>query len=100
MRPLCSRKKDFATRQDIYAYDTLAWALYKNHLPQDAAKAMTEALKLGTQDATFFYHAGMIQGRLGHKEEAKSYLERALALNPHFSLLFADNARQTLAALT
>jgi len=90
MRPLCSR---------IYAYDTLAWALYKNNLPQDAAKAMTEALKLGTQDATFFYHAGMIQDRLGNKEEAKRYLERALALNPHFSLLFADNARQTLAAL-
>lgn len=92
-------KKDLATRQDIYAYDTLAWAMYKNNLPEDAAKAMTEALKLGTQDATLFYHAGMIQERLGHKEEAKHYLERALALNPHFSLLLAERARQTLAAL-
>jgi tetratricopeptide (TPR) repeat protein len=92
-------KKDFATRQDIYAYDALAWALYKNNLPEDAAKAMTQALKLGAQDATFFYHAGMIHSRLGHKEQARSYLERALALNPHFSILFADSARQTLAAL-
>lgn len=92
-------KKDFATRQDIFSSDTLAWALYKNNLLEDAAKAMTEALRLGTQDATFFYHAGMIHYRLGHKQEAKDYLERALALNPHFSLLFADSARQTLAML-
>jgi len=93
-------RKDFATRQDIYAYDVLAWALYKNDLLEDAAKAMTEALRLGTQDATFFYHAGMIHNRLGHKDEAKRYLERALALNPHFSLLLAESARRTLAALT
>jgi tetratricopeptide (TPR) repeat protein len=92
-------KKDLATRKDVYAHDTLAWALYKNNLLEDAAKAMSEALKLGTQDATFFYHVGMIHYRLGHKEEAKTYLKRALALNPHFSLLFADSARQTLAAL-
>jgi tetratricopeptide (TPR) repeat protein len=92
-------KKDFATRQDIYSYDTLAWALYKNNLLEDAAKAITEALKLGTQDATLFYHAGMIHYRLGHIEESRKYLETALALNPHFSLLLADSARQTLAAL-
>jgi hypothetical protein len=41
----------------------------------------------------------MIHDRLGHKEEARSYLERSLALNPHFSLLFADRARQTLEAI-
>jgi tetratricopeptide (TPR) repeat protein len=93
-------KKDLALRQDIYSFDTLAWALYKNDLLEDAAKAMAQALKLGTQDATFFYHAGMIQDRLGHKAEARSYLERALALNPHFSLLLADSARQSLAALS
>jgi tetratricopeptide (TPR) repeat protein len=92
-------RKDFATRQDIYAYDALAWALYKNDLVEDAAKAMTEALRLGTQDATFFYHAGMIHHRQGHKDEARRYLERALALNPHFSLLLADSARQTVTAL-
>jgi tetratricopeptide (TPR) repeat protein len=92
-------KKDLATRKDIYAYDALAWSLYKNNLLDDAAKAMTVALKLGTQDATFFYHVGMIHYRLGHKEEAKSYLERALALNPHFSIRFTDSAQQTLAAL-
>ncbi|HLJ92212.1 MAG TPA: tetratricopeptide repeat protein [Gemmataceae bacterium] len=91
--------KDLATRQDIYSYDTLAWALYKNHRAEEAVKAMAVALKLGTQDATFFYHAGMIEHQLGHKAEAKRYLERALALNPHFSLLLADSARQTLAAL-
>jgi tetratricopeptide (TPR) repeat protein len=92
-------RKDLATRKDIYAYDTLAWALCKNNLLEDAAKAMTEALKLGTQDAAFFYHAGMIQNRLGHKREARSYLMRALALNPHFSIRLADSARETLAAL-
>jgi tetratricopeptide (TPR) repeat protein len=92
-------ERDFAARKDIYAYDTLAWALYKNNRLDEALKAMTEALKLGTQDASLFYHAGMIHDRLGHKEQARGYLERALALNPHFSILLADRARQTLAAL-
>ncbi len=84
---------------DVYAHDTLAWALCKKGQFKDAAEAMDEALKLGTKDASLFYHAGMIQAGLGDKDKARDWLKKALDLNPHFSLLQAEKARKTLAGL-
>jgi tetratricopeptide (TPR) repeat protein len=92
-------RKDLEVRQDVYAHDALAWALCKNGRYQEAATAMAEALKLGTQDAAFFYHAGMIYRGLGDQDKARTYLQKALALNPHFSILQADRAKAALAAL-
>ncbi|HTE18584.1 MAG TPA: tetratricopeptide repeat protein [Armatimonadota bacterium] len=92
-------EQDLAQRKDVFGYDALAWALYKNGRAGEASKAMAEALKLGTRDARLFYHAGMIHGRLGDTEKARDYLGRALALNPHFSLTQAEEARKALAAL-
>ena len=72
---------------------------HKEGRPDEAAKAMTEALKLGTRDARLFYHAGMIYHRLGDRAGAGTPLRPGpQALNPHFSLRDADEARQTLAA--
>ena len=92
-------KKELEVRQDIYAYDLLAWTLYKNGQPQEALAAMTEALKLGTQDARLFFHAGMIYHQLGDIAKAKTYLQRALTTNPHFHIFHADVAKRTLEGL-
>ena len=94
---LAMRELDY--RRDIYAYDLLAWSLYKNDKVEEARDAIEKALKLGTQDAKLFFHAGMIYHRLGEKEEAKQYLAKALATNPHFHILFADEAARTLKGL-
>jgi tetratricopeptide (TPR) repeat protein len=91
--------QELEIRQDIYAYDVLAWALYKNDQPQEALTAVTEALKLGTQDARLFFHAGMIHHRLTAHEKARDYLQRALATNPHFHILHAEVAERTLKAI-
>ena len=56
-------------------------------------------MKLGTRDAKLYYHAGIIYYRLGDRELAREYLEHALGLNPHFPLLYEDDARQTLSEL-
>jgi tetratricopeptide (TPR) repeat protein len=92
-------ERDLTARQDVYAHDTLAWALCKNKRFAEAAREMDRALKLGTQDASLFYHAGIIQHGLGNRDQARAYLDRALALNPHFSLRQAAVARQTLAEI-
>jgi Flp pilus assembly protein TadD len=60
---------------------------------------MTEAMRLGTQDPMLYYHAGMIYHRLGRQDQARLYLEHALALNPGFSVLGAEQARKTLVGL-
>ena len=98
-RALDLAQKELEARPDVYGYDALAWALYKEGRPGEAAKAMAEALKLGTRDARLFYHAGMIYDRLGDRAKAATWLGRALALNPHFSLRDAEEAQRTLAAL-
>ena len=89
-------KRELDYRKDIYAYDLLAWNLYKNGKLAEARDAIDEALKLGTKDAKLFYHAGMIHYRLGDQDKAKEFLNRALSTNPHFHILFADTAAQTL----
>ncbi|HEU0020784.1 MAG TPA: tetratricopeptide repeat protein [Dehalococcoidia bacterium] len=91
--------RELAVRQDIYAYDALAWALYQKDRLDEAAEFIKEAMKLGTQDPNLYYHAGMIHYRLGDREVARRYLEHALDLNPHFSVLYEDHARKALAEL-
>jgi tetratricopeptide (TPR) repeat protein len=85
-------KRELDYRKDIYAYDVLAWSLYKNGKVAEARDSIDEALKLGTKDAKLFYHAGMIHYRLGDQDKAKAFLNRALSTNPHFHILFADKA--------
>lgn len=93
-------RRDLEVRKDIYAYDTLAWALAKNGRAKDAQQAMTEAMKLGTQDASLFYHAGVIYEQLGDRERARDYLNRALKLSPAFSLTQSVKASQLLNKLS
>lgn len=79
--------------------DAYAWALHANHRDVEALAWERKAMALGTRNALFFYHAGMIEKSLGHPAAAKSYLQRALATNPHFNPLAVPVARRTLAGL-
>jgi len=89
-------KRELEYRRDIYAYDVLAWNLYKNGKLDEALNAIKEALKLGTKDAKLYFHAGMIYRRMGEREKAEEYLRRALSTNPHFHIFHADLAERTL----
>jgi tetratricopeptide (TPR) repeat protein len=91
--------RELSVRQDIYAYDTFAWALFKNGRYQEAAEAMVQAMKLGTQDALLYYHAGLIQAALGDRQGAREMLTTALNINPYFGLLQAPIAQTTLIEL-
>jgi tetratricopeptide (TPR) repeat protein len=94
---LALRELDY--RRDIYAYDVIAWSLYKNGQKAEASEAIEKALRLGTKDGKLFYHAGMIYNSLGAKDKAKEYLTRALSINPFFHPVFAETAAQTLKRL-
>jgi len=96
---LALARKSFENRPSIHGADALAWVLYKNGNYQEAQKYSEEALRLGTKDALKLFHAGMIALELGNETQAREYLEQALAINPHFSILDAGQARETLKAL-
>jgi len=87
---------DFELRQDVYTYDVLSWALFKNRRFEEARKASDEALKLGSPEALFLYHAGMIANAVGDPRAARKLLGRALELNSGFDLRQAAIARTTL----
>jgi tetratricopeptide (TPR) repeat protein len=89
---------ELENRKDIYGYDALAWSLHKGGRNSEAAHAMDQALRLGTQDPMLFYHAGMIHYALGNAERAKTYLEKAVSLNPYF--LYGTEVQQTLGELS
>ena len=91
---------EYERRGSIQAADVLAWALYKSGRYEEARDYSQEALRLDTQDALLLFHAGMIANELGDSEQARAYLERALAINPHFSILYQDEARTTLDELS
>ena len=90
---------ELESRKDLYGYDAAAWAYYKNGKFEEARVLMDQAMALGTRDARLFYHAGMIALQLGDEAQAREYLEQALTINPHFSVLYADEARTTLDTL-
>ncbi|MEZ6131695.1 MAG: tetratricopeptide repeat protein [Planctomycetaceae bacterium] len=92
-------RQDLQVRSDVYAHDTLAWALHRNGQHTEAASVMQRAIQLGTQDPMLHYHAGMIYASRGQPGQAAAELRKALQLNPQFDLLAADIARQTLAAM-
>jgi tetratricopeptide (TPR) repeat protein len=92
-------KNELAVRHDIYTWDILAWVLFKNSMVPEAAEAIDKALALGTGDALLDFHAGMIELQLGRSERAQRLLENALTLNPHFHLVYAGQAQESLLQL-
>ena len=93
---LTAAEAELASRPDVYGYDVLAWVLFKNGRFAEAAQASEQALRLGTPEALFHYHAGMIAAAQGNSEQAKTHLTTALALNPHFDFYQVQIAQETL----
>ncbi len=91
--------KEFEVRHDVYTWDALAWALYKNGKYQEASDAMENALRPGVKDALLFFHAGMIANRLGQTTQARERLQQAIRLNPKFHVIYADVASEQLKSL-
>jgi hypothetical protein len=94
---LTAAKSDLAKRGDeIYADDTMAWVLAAMGRWVEARRYALRATRYGTQDPELQYHAAIIAARTGHDAESQSRLRAALAMNPHFHPVYADDARARL----
>ena len=85
-----------AARPSIHGDDVLAWALARNDRCGEARAYSQRSLRLGTRDASFFFHRGMIERCLGRQADARSWFARAVELNPNFSIRWAPIAREAL----
>jgi tetratricopeptide (TPR) repeat protein len=92
-------RRDVAARDDVFAEDTLAWALARGGRWAEARSAARRAVRRNTQDARLQYHAGVIAMETGDRVEAARCLKLALALNPQFHPVDANDARKRLEKL-
>ena len=92
---LARARSAYASAPGVYAEDALAWGLFRTGRCEEARSHSAHALRLGTRDALLVFHRAMIERCLG-APSARSWFRRALAINPHFSFLWAPVARTAL----
>ena len=95
-KALTLAQAESAVREDVYAHDTLAWALHAEGRDTEAIVSAHAALALGTVDAKLLIHAGLIELANGLNTEGRGHLRAGLGLNPAFSPLIIQAAREDL----
>src|SRR5919198_227054 len=93
---LARARRAYASAPGVYAEDALAWGLFRAGRCAEARSHSAHALRLGTRDALLTFHRAEIERCLG-SASARSWFRRALAINPHFSFLWAPVARKLAA---
>lgn len=96
---VAAARAEWKKRRAIVVADAMAWALHAAGRDREAMSYARLATRLGTKDARFLYHRGMIELALGQQATARSSLEAALAVDPMFSPLHAPRARAALDSL-
>ena len=95
-RPVSLAERAVVGRPGTSAHlTTLGALLYRAGRCNEARSYSARALRLGTHDALLIFHRAMIERCLG-SSSARPWFRRAVAVNPHFSLLWAPVARRAL----
>ncbi len=91
-RAVALARQTQAVRPDnVFADDTMAWALFRAGELEQAAPFMDEALRLGSVEPLMRYHAAEIALANGDRDAAVDHLELALR-DPWFSFRYRDRA--------
>jgi tetratricopeptide (TPR) repeat protein len=83
----------------VRSADALSWALSQAGHGAAALRFSRAAMRLGSRDPLFLYHAGVVAERAGLPDLARARLSQLLAQSPRFSALYAPRARRALRAL-
>jgi tetratricopeptide (TPR) repeat protein len=89
----------WAAAPSVRSADAYSWALSSAGRDREALTMSARATRLGSQDPSFLYHAGMVALRAGQPERASAYLSRLVEQSPRFNPLFGPRARQALEGL-
>ena len=95
-RALTLARRSWANAPSVRSADALGWALTAAGHPRAGVAWARRALRLGSRDPLFLYHAGMSARAAGDRGSARAWLRRSLELNPRFSPLYAPRARRAL----
>lgn len=92
-------RRAWSAAPSVRSADSYSWALYQAGRVGAATRLSARAMKLGSRDPYFLYHAGMIARRAGRSGAARRLLGRLLAQSPRFNALYAPRARLALEEL-
>lgn len=95
-RALAFAETAYKATPTVRAADALGWALHRSGRDAEARKRSDEALRLGSRDPLFRYHAGAIAAALGDVTDARKNLRLALSTDPGFSATGSAEARRIL----
>ena len=92
-------RRAWALAPSVRSADALGWALTQAGRPDQGLRWARRALRLGSRDPVFLFHAGMSARATGRRDLARRYLARSLGNNPRFSPLYGPRARRALESL-
>jgi tetratricopeptide (TPR) repeat protein len=84
----------------VRSADALGWALTNAGRPEAGKVWARRALRLGSRDPRFLFHAGIAALKAGDRADAKRWLAASLEPNPAFSPRHAPRAERALGGLT
>jgi tetratricopeptide (TPR) repeat protein len=83
----------------VRSADAYSWALSRAGRDAAALRFSAEAMKLGSRDPSFLYHAGIVAQRAGRLDAARRFLSRLVAQSPRFNPLYGPRAQRALEEL-
>ncbi|MFJ9516967.1 hypothetical protein ACIRPK_01645 [Kitasatospora sp. NPDC101801] len=92
-------RAEWQRRRSVLVADALGWALHRQGADREALGLAEQAGRTGWPNARFRYHQGEIERALGQRDAARTHLAEALRIDPHFSPLYAPQARAALDSL-
>jgi tetratricopeptide (TPR) repeat protein len=98
-RAVALARRAYAAAPSVRSADALAWALSGVGEQAAALRFSHEAMRLGSRDPYFLYHAGIVALRGGHQREARRRLSTLVAQSPRFNPLYGPRAERALEAL-
>ena len=92
-------RRAWAEAPSVRSADAYSWALSRAGDNAAALRFSAEAMKLGSRDPSFLYHAGIVAQRAGRDESARRYLSQLVVQSPRFNPLYGPRARMALREL-
>jgi tetratricopeptide (TPR) repeat protein len=94
-RAVTLARRAWTSAPSVRSADALGWALTRAGHPEEGLRHAQSALRLGSRDPLFLYHAAVAANQSGRGALARTWLKRALA-NPALPPLYAAKARRML----
>jgi tetratricopeptide (TPR) repeat protein len=89
-------RRAWRSAPSVSSADAYSWALYRARRIDAATRLSAEAMRLGSRDPEFLYHAGMIAKAAGAYGRARQLLSSLLEQAPRFNALYAPRAQRAL----